>query len=78
MSKFYYIVKGATKGDNVGEWESTSEEQAQIELEATYGIDETSKMTIEIINKPRHTTEGKRIFEIRLAEANKIPEDKAS
>lgn len=67
MTKFYYIVKGATKGDNVGEYEAEDKETCLAELNEAYGS-KTHGLKVEIITKAQHASEGKRILKAKLAE----------
>lgn len=69
MSKFYYIVKGATKGDNVGEFEADDKEAALTQLNEIYDA-KAHGLTVRLLNKPDHDSEQKRINAERLEEAN--------
>lgn len=66
--KLYYIVKGATKGDNVGEFEAKDEKEALAVLEKAYAAN-LNGFTLEIITKDVFESEGKRIYDERLKEA---------
>lgn len=63
--KFYYIVKGATQGDNVYEHDSEDEESALTELERIYGAD-MHGLTIELLTESQYETEKKRILDSKM------------
>jgi hypothetical protein len=71
MNKFYYIVRGATNGDNVGEYEAADKDVAIKELNDLYAV-EAFKLKIELITQAHYNTEKKRIQAARLEEANRV------
>lgn len=68
MSNYYYIVKGATKGENVGKIEAKNQDDALDQLENIYMAKEHG-LALEIIDKSVYESEEKRIYAQRLKEA---------
>lgn len=73
MTKFLYIVKGATTGDNVFEHESESKESALEELEQIYAA-KAHGLTLAILTKAEYDRENKRIQKEREDELNRVEE----
>lgn len=69
--KFYYAVRGADKGDNVGEFTAATKEEAKSELEKIYDCKNTG-LSIEILTKTQHDSQAKHLLEERRKEAEEV------